>query len=193
MKRIIAIIAAICSCTFYLFAQNYEPKADDKAVVTIGNARFTVLTSRLVRMEWAEDGVFEDRATLGVVNRLLPVPEFKASKTSKKLTIKTSDLTLTYKNTGKFSSDNLSVEFKLNGKKAGWTYGMSDEDNLLGTCRTLDLCDGETTMDPFDKGVASRAGWAVLDESERHVFVPTGCFLQPDRYCCIRCFATFVY
>ena len=174
MKRIILILAALLAGSIASFSQDYEPKADDRAVVTIGNARFTVLTSRLIRMEWAEDGVFEDRATLGVVNRLLPVPEFKANKNSKRLVIRTSDLTLTYKNTGKFSSDNLIVEFKLNGRKTRWAFGMSDEDNLLGTCRTLDLCDGETTMDPFDKGVASRAGWAVLDESGRHVFVPTG-------------------
>ncbi len=174
MKRIILILATLLAGSIASFSQDYEPKADDRAVVTIGNARFTVLTSRLIRMEWAEDGVFEDRATLGVVNRLLPVPEFKANKSSKRLVIRTSDLTLTYKNTGKFSPDNLTVEFKMNGKKRSWKYGMSEEDNLLGTCRTLDQCDGEKTMDPFDKGVVSRAGWAILDETGRHVFVPTG-------------------
>ena len=174
MKRILIILAALLAGFMAASAQDYQPKADDKAVVTIGNARFTVLTSRLIRMEWAGDGVFEDRATLGVVNRLMPVPEFKATKSSKRMVIRTSDLTLTYRNTGKFSADNLSVEFKLNGKKVKWTFGMSDEDNLLGTCRTLDQCDGEKTMDPFDKGVVSRAGWAILDESDRHVFVPTG-------------------
>lgn len=35
-------------------------------------------------MEWAEDGKFEDRATLGIVNRHLDVPEFKTVRTGKK-------------------------------------------------------------------------------------------------------------
>ena len=66
-----------------------EPKADDAAEVVCGNARFTVLTSRLIRMEWSEDGVFEDRATLGVVNRNLPLPRFKVSRVGKKVMIRT--------------------------------------------------------------------------------------------------------
>ena len=41
-----------------------NPKADPRAVVEAGNARFTVLTPQLIRMEWSEDGRFEDRATL---------------------------------------------------------------------------------------------------------------------------------
>src|ERR1035438_2771597 len=32
-----------------------NPVADPKAVVSIGNARFTVLTPELIRMEWAAD------------------------------------------------------------------------------------------------------------------------------------------
>ena len=172
MKRIL-IIAAVLLASLAARAVEYEPKADPKAEVTIGNARFTVLTPSLIRMEWSEDGAFEDRATLGVVNRRLSVPGFKVTKSSKKLVLRTSELTLTYKNTGKFSAENLSAEFIMNGKKVKWTYGMSDEGNLLGTCRTLDQCDGEKTMDPFDKGVVSRAGWAVLDESKRHVLAKT--------------------
>ena len=48
-----------------------NPVSAPEASVVSGNARFTVLTPQLIRMEWAADGVFEDRATLGVVNREL--------------------------------------------------------------------------------------------------------------------------
>src|SRR6202050_175925 len=54
----------------------YDPVADPKAVVTVGHARFTVLTPNLIRMEWAADGQFEDHASLVFLNRKLPVPEF---------------------------------------------------------------------------------------------------------------------
>ena len=158
-----------------------NPLADPDAVVISGNARFTVLTPRLIRMEWSENGSFEDRATLGVVNRRLDVPEFTVKKNAKGLTITTSDLTLTYTG-GEFSDKSLSVKMLAPdpiGKPAPkkpqyttWHPGMSTEGNLLGTTRTLDRCDGETVSDPFDLGVVSKDGWAVIDESKRHIFVP---------------------
>ena len=59
-----------------------NPVADPKAVVTIGNARFTVLTPQLIRMEWSADGKFEDHASLVFINRRLPVPKFEAVATT---------------------------------------------------------------------------------------------------------------
>lgn len=88
-----------------------NPLAASDAVVTFGNARFTMLTSRLIRMEWAEDAKFEDRATLGVVNRNLPVPSFKVKKSGNKLVIKTDALELTYVGDKKFDEKNLAVNF----------------------------------------------------------------------------------
>src|ERR1700683_3086597 len=56
-----------------------NPVADPKAVVTVGNARFTVLTPQLIRMEWSADGKFEDHASFVFLNRRLPVPKFQES------------------------------------------------------------------------------------------------------------------
>ena len=52
-------IFAGCNSSKGLYS-NDNPKANEKAVVIAGNARFTVLTSQLIRMEWAEDGKFEE-------------------------------------------------------------------------------------------------------------------------------------
>ena len=160
-------------------ASDFHPQASEKAMVVCGNARFTVLTSRLLRMEWSEDGVFEDRATLGIVNRDLDVPAFDVRKSGSKVIIKTSDLTLSYAGGGKFSAENLTVSFKMADPKAKkgvktvtWRPGHDDSANLLGTCRTLDGCDGIRTLDPYDPGIISRDGWAIVDESQRHIFVP---------------------
>ena len=61
MKKILFSLLSVLPL-FASAAQNYNPKASDAAVVVHRNARFTVLTDRLIRMEWSEDGVFEDRA-----------------------------------------------------------------------------------------------------------------------------------
>lgn len=191
MKKLICFIGILVLAQFQSRAQEvFYPKADEDAVVVCGNARFTILTPQLVRMEWAEDGVFEDRATLGIVNRKLPVPEYKTRRSGKGVTITTSALTLNYTGPGKFDQNNLKVSFKMTGPvdkkgrattiKKIWQPGADDSGNLLGTCRTLDRFDATTvfphggiTYDPYDKGVVSRDGWAIVDESTRHVLVPT--------------------
>ena len=115
-----------------------DPLADKAAQVIAGNARFTVLTPSLIRMEWSEDGVFEDRASLGIVNRNLPVPAFKVKKSAKQTVITTSAITLTYKGNAEFSAENLSVTFQMADPKAkkgtrkvSWKPGMDDSANLL--------------------------------------------------------------
>ena len=60
-------------------ALDYDSVADPKATVVRGNARFTVLTPQLIRFEQSSSSTFEDRATLAIVNRKLPVPKFTAS------------------------------------------------------------------------------------------------------------------
>ena len=151
-----------------------NPKADPRAVVEAGNARFTVLTPQLIRMEWSEDGRFEDRATLTFVNRETPVPDFKVRDTKSRLTITTPALTLTYTKGGKFSDKNLKAVFRLNGREVVWTPGTEDRQNLMGTTRTLDGADGSKLKEPMEQGILSRAGWSLIDDSQRHVLTPDG-------------------
>ena len=172
MKKILFSLLSVLPL-FASAAQNYNPKASDAAVVVHGNARFTVLTDRLIRMEWSEDGEFEDRASLAVVNRNLPVPSFKVNKSGNTLTLKTAALTLTYKGNEKFNSDNLSISFRMSGKTHLWYPGKENTGNLLGTSRTLDKCNGFGALnpgDPMEQGILSRDGWAIVDESQRHLF-----------------------
>lgn len=178
-RRLIAVLLAFASLSVAHAGNEFHPVADEKAQVVAGNVRFTVLTPRLIRMEWASDGVFEDRATLGVINRDLDVPAFEVKSSRNRVVIKTAEITLTYTGQEKFSEDNLSIAFRMADPKSKkgvktvvWHPGMDDSANLLGTCRTLDKCDGVTTIEPYDKGILSRDGWAVVDESARHLFVP---------------------
>lgn len=152
---------------------SYNPVADPRAILSIGHARFTILTSQLIRMEWAADALFEDHASLVFLNRKLPVPEFthEPSPDGKRAAIKTKELALVYtpgNSDGKFSADNLSITFSLNGKKVVWKPGMEDAGNLLGTTRTLDRIRGSDVK--LDPGLISRDGWTVVDDSARPLF-----------------------
>lgn len=176
MKRLISVVVVVLTAVSGVRAASFDaavPRASENAVVQAGsNARFTVLTPQLIRMEWSEDGVFEDRASLTFINRALPVPEFKVSRTGKKVVIKTSDLVLTYiVGTVPFDASNLKVEFKTAGVKTVWTPGMDDKGNLMGTTRTLDNVDGSlhTAKDPLEKGLVSRDGWAIVDDTKNYL------------------------
>jgi alpha-glucosidase (family GH31 glycosyl hydrolase) len=152
----------------------YNPVADPKASVNHGNARFTVLTPQLIRMEWAADGKFEDHASLVFLNRRLPVPNFTVEQPAQQLVIKTDALEIRYSpaagSSGKFTADNLQATFTLNGKQATWHPGMPDTGNLMGTTRTLDGALGSKTKEPIEPGLISRDGWTLVDDSMRPLF-----------------------
>jgi hypothetical protein len=64
---------------------NYNPVANPGAVVTSSDnmARFTMLTPRLIRMEYSKTaGQFEDHSTIAMMNRNLPVPQFTHAEVS---------------------------------------------------------------------------------------------------------------
>ena len=54
-----------------------SPVARPEAVVQGDRWRISVLADGLVRLEWSEDGAFEDRASTFALHRDLPVPEFE--------------------------------------------------------------------------------------------------------------------
>ena len=151
-------------------------------VFSAPNVRISLLTPRLVRFEWSADGLFEDRETLAVLNRDLGKVEAKVRRKGDRLTIETAALKIELVADGeKLTRKNLAVTFTLNGGKVVWNPELEDSENLLGTCRTLDCCDGSLFIANWDdrtdgshevrlcKGFLSRAGWSVIDDSRNVV------------------------
>lgn len=149
-----------------------NPVADPNAVVVLGNARFTLLTPELIRLEYNASGRFEDQASLVFINRKLAVPRYSKKKTDKSLVIQTDRLTLRYKADGKpFHAGNLSVEWKDDqGRKNMWVPGTVDSLNLKGTLRTLDQAQGWDFEKKLENGIISRSGWALVDDSKTVLF-----------------------
>ena len=102
-------------------ATGSDPKANPEAIVTSGRARFTVLTPRMIRIQYSSKGLFEDRATFAVINRNLPLSDFSTREENGFLYIETGQLTLRYKigstiSPSLKSPNNLSITMKLNGR-----------------------------------------------------------------------------
>jgi len=147
------------------------PVANPEAVIQGDRWRFTVLTDGLIRLEWSEDGSFEDRASSFAQNRRLPVPKFEVIKSERGISVVTARLRLDY-DLKPFSPSGLTLGLQsvLVRSRVAWRFGTPVRD-LGGTARTLDGVDGRIPLGP---GVVSRRGVAVIDDSESFLFEADG-------------------
>lgn len=159
----------------YTFAN--DPVPNPAAVVAGDHFRFTLINDTVLRYEWSEDGLFEDRPSTFAINRRFPAPEFTVTDTDGQLDIRTASFHVTYNKT-RFDRHGFVVSF--NNKNtlwgADWRYGETPP-NLGGTARTLDNFDGRCELEP---GILSRSGYSVLDDSKSMLFEPGG-FVAPRR------------
>lgn len=170
MRKLFTSLLLICFNFLFLFAEN-NPIANPEAIVVSGDMRFTVLTPEMIRIEWSNKQMFEDRASFTVINRRLPVPSFTTEENNGFLYIRTDKLTLQYR-IGSFpgtfnpaSSQNLKITFEMDGRTVTWYPWKKDNLNLKGTTRTLDGSDGDNKLSEMEDGIISRSGWAVIDET----------------------------
>lgn len=150
-----------------------KPKADPKAIVFAPQVRFTVLTSRLIRMEFSQTDIFEDRPTQVFWFRELPVPAFQVKRSNGQVEIITEDLHLNYQIGTGFNSQTLSIKLLKEGKT--WFFGDDDKRNLKGTGRTLDEVNGSIPLEP---GLMTRGSGKLVDDTKSLVFNSDG-WLEP--------------
>ncbi|MGD0140231.1 MAG: TIM-barrel domain-containing protein [Tepidisphaeraceae bacterium] len=139
------------------------PAVAGTAQATLGNARFTVITPNLIRIQYSNGGEFTDAPTLFADNRDARFDGAAILQKPSHLWIDTGAVVLSYASDGKpFSSSNLRAVIHRGNETTTWTPGMADPLNLGGTLRTLDTCTGPRDL---GQGVISRSGWAVVDDS----------------------------
>ena len=156
-----------------------------------GGARFEVVTSTLIRLEYAADGRFEDGPSLTAVGRRLRRVRYRVRRTASVLRIRTRRLVLSYRRgSGPFAPGNLTIRLRVGrrvvavqprfpqppGPAAGppslevspYTvsespgYRAPTRGNLGGWYRALDLAAGPVAL---HDGVLSRDGWYLLDDT----------------------------
>lgn len=146
----------------------HDPIANPESVISGKHFRISVLDQRVLRLEWAHDGEFEDRPSTFAHFRKFPKPDFRVEDKSDRLEIITSLYRLSY-DRQRFSPNGLTVTFSDKHTEHGgqWRFGEGDGGNLGGTARTLDGVDGRCDM---GTGIISRSGYAVIDDSKTMLF-----------------------
>ena len=169
MKKFAVAGAVVLVCSIAQAAQSQ---------LVAGNARFTVITPNLIRLEYAADGQFTDAPTLFASNR---AAHFDAEITQNggTVTIDTGPIRLTYTADGNaFGPSNLWAAIRRAGETVQWTPGQADPLNLGGTLRTLDQLTGPVSL---SQGLLSRSGWAVVDDSGKPILTSDWVASRPNQ------------
>ena len=159
-----------------------RPQAVADNIVQGDKYRITLLTEALVRLEYSEDGIFEDRATQFAFYRDFPKTEYRVVRTKEGIEIHTSCIHLKY-DEKPFSANGLTIQIKgnLSVYFSMWRYGEVKVPDFLpqlrGTARTLDEADGEI---PLESGIVSFTGFEVVDDSKSHILLEDG-WIEPRK------------
>ena len=165
-----------------IYRVHTRPQALTDNIIQGDKYRITILTESLVRLEYSEDGIFEDRATQFAFYRDFPKTEYRLVRTNEGIEIHTSCIHLKY-DEKPFSANGLTIQVKgnLSAYFSMWRYGAVKVPDFLpqlrGTARTLDEADGEI---PLESGVISYTGFEVIDDSKSHILLEDG-WIEPRK------------
>lgn len=163
------------------FKMDYEKAKANKECVFQGNKyRITVLTERLIRLEYDENGFFEDRPTELVWFRNFEKPEFTVKEDHRFFEITTKYLTLTYTKDKKFYGGKANptgyLKVSVNDSDRYWYYKHPEVRNYGSPSTHL----SENGKVKYHKSLYSIDGFASIDDSESKVISQTGEIINRD-------------
>ena len=137
------------------------------ALVTYEHTRITVLTPCLIRIE---TGAFTDLPTQKVWHRDLGFTPYKVYKSGNSRIVKTGEISL-----------NVDIEtgaVKYIQLSDGSVIRDFCKGNLMGTARTLDGVNGATKL---NRGILSKSGVSVMDDSDSMLIDQTGKIISREK------------
>ena len=149
-------------------------KSPDSIVFSGKKYRITILSEILIRFEYNEKGVFEDRPTEFALNRYFDPPKMEVNQDNNYLQVLTSYFTLQYHKekpfTGTKVAPDSNLRVTLNGTEKVWYFNHPEVRNFLGSNVSLD----DTTKINLQKGLYSMDGFASIDDSKSFVIEDDG-------------------
>ena len=150
------------------FKIDYETVMPNQEAILQGQKyRFTVLSERLIRIEYRENGVFNDELTELVRNRNFPKPKFEIKEDRNYLELTTPYFKLFYANETKINnSKNFYVQV-LNTDRS-WHYNHVEAKNYSAPV-LIEKGKIENT-----KSLYSLDGFVSIDDSKGKIVTPEG-------------------
>ena len=150
------------------FKVDYEKIKPNPECIIIGdNFRFTLLSERLIRIQYNESGIFSDEPTQLVVNRNFPKPKFEVRQDNNYLEVTTPYFKLYYTKGRKITNNkNFRVEI-LNTERV-WYYKHVEAKNYSAPV-LIEKGKIETS-----KSLYSLDGFVSIDDSNGNIVNPDG-------------------
>lgn len=149
-----------------------KAKSKPEATFQGSHYRITVLTERLVRLEYNKDGLFFDDLTEQVINRNFALPKFKVVQDDKYLEITTDYFLLKYQKEKPMESLNIEIDLLNTDKR--WDIKNKEVRNFKTSGLGIDL-----TKPDYQKGLYSVDGFVTIDDSPSMILNQDG-FLTPN-------------
>ena len=157
-----------------------KARANGESIVQGSKYRFTIITERLIRLEYSPNGSFVDYPSQLVINRYNEKPKFTVREDKEYLEIKTDYFILQYVKEKPFlgtkvnMASNLRItvneELKSNENTRDWYYNHPEAKKYEATSVSLD----EAKNINYRKGLYSLDGFASIDDSKSLLIMEDG-------------------
>ena len=157
--------------------------SEKKTVFGDENYRITVVSERVLRLEYSPSGSFVDQPTQYIKKRNLGIPDFSIRQDPNIVEISTKYFVMTYikgqpfKGTSDDPMKNLKIILNSTDKERQkeWYVGHPEARNLLGNMVSVDM----GIPKPLDKGIYSLEGFSSFDDSKSMLIMEDGTLANP--------------
>jgi len=185
-----------------VFKPNLEDaKSNEKAIFKGKNFRITVLSESLLRLEYDQGSVFEDRPTERVKFRNFPLPKFSVEENDTTIAISTDYFRLVYQKNmpfeGSMFAQDANLKVSLKDTDKSWYYKHDEARNFGGFDNIIETKDA--TMSQAEKlllektkgkkakakiesykGLYSTDGFVCIDDSDSLIIDENGYLIKND-------------
>ncbi len=157
-----------------------DTRAEEKAIFKGPNYRISIITERVVRLEYSPLGQFVDEPTQLIRKRDFGFPEFRVNQDQNFIEITTRYFVLTYLKRQPFTGTKadpmknlkITLNSRENDRKRDWYYNHPEARNMNGNMVSLDV----PCANSLKRGLYSLEGFASIDDTPNKILNQDGTF-----------------
>lgn len=159
-----------------------KAQSEEKAIYKGTNYRITIITERVVRLEYSPTGKFVDAPTQLIKSRNLGYPEFRVNQDANYMEVVTKYFTLTYLKRQPFEGSKIdpmkNLKITLNSREKDrqreWYYLHPEARNMNGNMVSIDVPSNKM----LNKGLYSLEGFASINDTPNKIINPDGTYAE---------------